>query len=130
MTAVLDASTAVDLLAGTVRRELSATAVTGVRLVAPAVIDLEVINALARMERTGQLTPAQFAAATSRWRQMPVRRLPVVNLLTDVCSLRGNLAIADAFYVALARFLRCRLITSDQRLAGAPDLGIALTLIA
>jgi predicted nucleic acid-binding protein len=35
----------------------------------------------------------------------------------------------DALYVVLARRLDAMLVTADARLARAPDLGVALTLV-
>jgi predicted nucleic acid-binding protein len=38
--------------------------------------------------------------------------------------MRPNLTIADALYVVVAQHLQAPLVTSDFRLAGAPNLGI------
>ncbi|MDR1118311.1 MAG: type II toxin-antitoxin system VapC family toxin [Bifidobacteriaceae bacterium] len=134
MTAVLDATVAVDVLAKTGRVPVAEAAIAEQRamaspLVAPSVIDLEVLNVLCRLERQGVLTAVELHAAVHRWRHFDVAREPVTALTSEVVSLRHNVSTADAFYVALARFLSCPLITSDRRLAAAPNLGVRLVLV-
>ena len=130
MAAVLDASVAVDLMLDRERSASAKRVIAGQELVAPAIIDLEVISALTRLERAGELTAAALDNTVRDWQRFPVERLPMAQLLPAVVSLRNNVSVADAFYVALARWLLCPLITSDTRLAAAPGLGIALTIIA
>jgi predicted nucleic acid-binding protein len=50
-------------------------------------------------------------------------------LLAAAWDLRHNLALRDALYVTLARRLGALLVTADARLAEAPALGIAVTLV-
>jgi predicted nucleic acid-binding protein len=50
-------------------------------------------------------------------------------MVLDAWALRDNVSSYDGFYVALARVLGCPLITSDRSLAGAPGLGVTVTLI-
>ena len=130
MSAILDASVAVDLLAGTQRRERAEAAIAGKNLVAPSIIDLEVMSALRRLEREGMLSASELTDATERWMRLRVKRQQVTGLIPRVAALRHNLQVADAFYVALAQLVGGPLITSDRRLATAPNLHIAVTLIA
>jgi len=44
-------------------------------------------------------------------------------------ELRPKLTAYDATYVALAEALDCRLLTADQRLAGAPGLNCSATVM-
>jgi predicted nucleic acid-binding protein len=128
---VLDASTAVDLITDQGRRSVMALrAVEDREVWAPALIDLEVMNALARMERAGDITPAIGTIVIAEWMRLPVQRYTDVLLVTAVWRLRASIRVADAFYVALAAQLGCPLITSDGRLARAPHPGVSVTLIS
>lgn len=112
---VVDAATVVDLIcdlppAGAFRDHLSgADAVS-----APAHLDAEVLSALGRLKRAGQLTRevdrvealATFAA----------RRWPLRPLLASAWTLTDRIAVRDALYVALAASLDATLVTTDGRL--------------
>jgi predicted nucleic acid-binding protein len=50
-------------------------------------------------------------------------------LLPDALALRHNLSAYDALYVAAARVLDCGLLTRDRRLAAAPGLDVAVTVV-
>jgi predicted nucleic acid-binding protein len=52
-----------------------------------------------------------------------------VPLLARMWELRDNLSAYDASYVALAEALRCRLVTADARIAGAPGVRCAVTVV-
>jgi predicted nucleic acid-binding protein len=58
-----------------------------------------------------------------------IERFPIAPLVLDAWALRHNVSSYDGFYVALARALGCPLITRDRALAGAPGLGITVTVI-
>jgi predicted nucleic acid-binding protein len=58
-----------------------------------------------------------------------VSRFALAPLLPAAWELRANVSLRDALYVALARRLDAMLVTADARLALAPDLGVALTLV-
>jgi len=127
---ILDASTAVDLVTDQGQRTLLARqAVTGHDLFAPSLIDLEVANAIARLERAGDVTSVQGSVALRQWSLLAVSRCPDVVLLDDVWRSRQSLRIADAFYVALAALLGYPLVTSDARLARAPHTGVSVVLV-
>ena len=120
--AVIDAATVVDLIcdlpaATMFRRHLSeADAVA-----APAHLDAEVLSALGRLKRAGQLTnDAQRVAALATF---GARRWPLPPLLPAAWALSDRIAVRDALYVALAASLNATLITSDGRLRrGAADM--------
>lgn len=116
--AVVDAATVVDLIcdfpaAEPYRGRLAAA--TGVA--APAHLDAEVLSALARLERAGQLTRAteRVEALTA----FGARRWPLRPLLSPAWALVDRIATRDALYVALAASLGATLITSDARLRRA-----------
>ncbi len=58
-----------------------------------------------------------------------IERFPLEPLLLDAWALRHNVSAHDAFYIALARALGCPLVTCDRRLAGAPGLGVTVTVV-
>ncbi len=98
-------------------------------LAAPAHLDAEVLNALRGLVRGGELEEAHAAAALRLLTEGSIERHSITPLLEGAWELRDNLTAYDALYVALARQLGCPLLTTDRRLAGAPGLGIAVTVI-
>jgi predicted nucleic acid-binding protein len=128
---VVDASAAIDLLVGTdrgrrVRDALAEDA--DLRLASVAHIDAEVLSGLARIHRAGDLSAGDVTALLEQLARMPMDRLTVTHrLLDDAWGLRDTVATRDALYVAAARRLGARLITTDGRLArAAADVVVAL----
>ena len=110
--AVLDASVVVDLLVRDAAR-LPAT----VELVSPAHIDAEVLSALARLSRAGVLGSAAVEDMLVGLSELPLQRVPLPALVVAAFGLRGNIAVHDSLYVALAHELDATLLTHDRRLA-------------
>lgn len=112
---VVDASVVVDLICDFAAAEGYREILTSADAVAaPAHLDAEVLSALGRLQRTGQLTRGPervHALATfgaSRW--------PLRPLLAPAWALIDRIATRDALYVALAASLNAILITTDGRL--------------
>lgn len=129
MRLVLDASAAVDALLPTPRRDAVLDHLAGAELVAPALVDTEVLSALARLERARTITGTEADDAVDAWLRLPLDRVPGDVLAQHVWSSRAALRIADAHYVALARLLGAPLLTSDARLARAPLDGVTLVVV-
>ncbi len=116
--AVVDAATVVDLIcdfpaAGSYRGALaSAEAVA-----APAHLDAEVLSALGRLKRAGQL--ARAAERVEALAAFGATRWPLPPLLSPAWALVDRIATRDALYVALAVSLDATLVTSDGRLRRA-----------
>ena len=56
---------------------------------------------------------------------MGIEQIDMLSSLPDVFALRHNVSAYDAFYVVLARALRCQLLTFETRLAAAaPDCAV------
>jgi predicted nucleic acid-binding protein len=127
--AVVDASVIVDLLVEHPRTEAVRAAVEGVDSVAPALLDAEVLHAITRYVRRGEMSEERAQQALSLLVDADIERFPMAPLVPHAWGLRHNVSSYDAFYVALARELRCPLITCDRALAGAPGLGITVTVI-
>ena len=97
---------------------------------APEIIDVEVLSALARMERAGSVTAKVATDATWMWTLTPLILHSGRDLVAEVWRTRGSLRISDAFYLALARGMGIPLVTCDGRLARAPHPGVTVTLIS
>jgi predicted nucleic acid-binding protein len=113
---VIDAGALLELLLRTMRAESVQAVVADRQLVAPAVIDAEVLSALRGLERVSGVTAARAALAIVDLRLAPVERHPLEPLLDRAWGLRNQLNAYDALYVALAIELDCPLVTTDDRI--------------
>lgn len=91
----------------------------GAVLVAPAHIDAEVLSALSRLCRAGQVSAPAVEDMLDGLAEMPVRRVQLPQLLQPAFALRDNVAQRDSLYVVLAQHLDAALLTLDTRLAAA-----------
>jgi len=123
---VVDASAAVLALlnAGPARQILGAQP-----LHVPHLIDSEVANSLRKGVASGDIRADHGWLALDSWRRLGMRRYPVPGLLQRIWELRDNLSAYDASYVALAEMLGCPLLTADRRLARAPGVRCAVTVV-
>ncbi len=94
----------------------------GERLVAPQVIDLEVVSAWRRLVAAGHLDERRAALALADLGALRLERVPHGPLLERCWELRDNLTVYDAAYVALAELMGVDLLTADARLAAAPGI--------
>jgi predicted nucleic acid-binding protein len=126
--AVCDATTLVAVLLDSGPDGRWATAaVTGVDLLAPALVGFEVANILRRHELAGLISPDQAALAHADLLDLAIEMWPYELLAARAWRLRRNLSIYDASYVALAELTDTTLVTLDRRIAGAPDMRCAIT---
>ncbi|WP_308283166.1 type II toxin-antitoxin system VapC family toxin [Pseudonocardia nigra] len=116
---VVDASVVVDLLAGTTYATAARARLTGTVMHAPAHMDAEVLSALGRLQRAGELATVDVEAGLATLAAVPVTRHPVVDLVAGAWSRRHDLRLTDALYVELATRLRVPVLTTDQRMARA-----------
>lgn len=105
-------------------------ALHGTIAAAPSHVDAEVISALSRLARLGDVDDELVRPALRLLARSPIRRLPLPPLLSDAWALRENVALRDGLYVAAARRLGATLLTADGRLARASGLGVTVTLVA
>jgi len=129
MPVVIDASALVDLVVQSERAPAVAQAVGSTDMVAPDVVNPEVLSILRRLERNGRLTAPQAVRAVDDLNDAPVRRFSTRPLLAEAWTLRANVTATDACYVALARILRCPLVTADRKLSRTPRLGVSLITV-
>jgi predicted nucleic acid-binding protein len=123
---VLDASAALTglLTNGQARRAMAAES-----LHAPHLIDSEILHGLRRRVLAGDLDADVARAVLEVWRQLAVVRYPVIGTVGRMWELRDNVSAYDAGYVALAEALDCSLLTADARLASAPGVQCAMTVV-
>ena len=123
---VADASAAVSALfnAGPARDLLARE-----RVHVPHLVDVEVTSALRRSVAAGRVTAEQGRVTLDTWRRLGVTRHAATGLLGRVWELRENVTAYDATYVALAEALDCAVVTTDGRLARAPGIRCAVTVV-
>ena len=101
----------------------------GEGLVAPEILDLEVLSVIRRQLLAGGLDTRRAALAITDLLDLPVRRIPHRWLIKRCWELRANLTTYDAAYVAVAELLGLVFITADARLAAAPGLRCDVELL-
>ncbi|HLQ39163.1 MAG TPA: type II toxin-antitoxin system VapC family toxin [Planctomycetota bacterium] len=90
------------------------------RLHAPHLLDVEVLQALRRFVRTGDVDQDRARQAIEDLMLFDILRHAHHDLLGRAFELRGNLSAYDAVYVALAEALDARFVTCDRPLGAAP----------
>jgi predicted nucleic acid-binding protein len=127
---VTDASVVVDLL-GRFKPEPIEAALfgEGSQLVAPELLDVEVLHTLRKLEAQRAIPPQRRATVVDDFRSLRIRRYRHAPLWDDIWKLRSNLTAYDGCYVSLARQLAATLVTRDERLARVPGLGIDVKLV-
>ncbi|MGH2443045.1 MAG: type II toxin-antitoxin system VapC family toxin [Chloroflexota bacterium] len=120
MVVVIDASALLEMLLRTEKGPEVLDAIHGSEMVAPDLINIEVLAATCRLARIGEITAERAWQVISDLRDAPVRRFPTARLIKRVWLMRQNVTAYDAAYAALAEVLDCILVTSDLRLARAP----------
>lgn len=85
----------------------------GEQLIAPELIDLEVLSTLRRAARGGRLDERRSSQALDDLAALPLRRVSHLPLVPRAWELRDNLTAYDAAYVALAEALDALLLTAD-----------------
>lgn len=117
--AVIDASVVVDFVIGGARAAFIGDRIDGLDLWAPAHIDAEILSAIGRMHRAGEVTARAAGERLREAMDIPVRREPLRDLVPGAWARRERVRLADALYVELASRLDVTLITTDARLARA-----------
>jgi predicted nucleic acid-binding protein len=86
-------------------------------LIAPTLVDIEVVHALRGRVRGGKLEARIAVQAIADLRRMPLERIEMTPLLGRAWELRENLTAYDAMFVAVAEAFDALLVTGDERLA-------------
>ena len=120
---VVDASVLAPALADDASADDTARArLRGHTLIAPEVIDLEVVSVLRRRLLAGNLDARRAELALADLLDLPVRRISHLRLLDRCWELRHNLTVYVAACVALAEAMKAVLVKGDARLSTAPGI--------
>ncbi len=126
---VVDASVVVDLLARFRPHPLEELLwAPGTVLVAPELIDIEVLNALRKLDQSGAIPSGRSAELPALMRGLRIRKYGHASLVDGIWALRKNVTAYDAAYIILARLLKATLVTRDKRLAKAPGLNVQVVV--
>jgi predicted nucleic acid-binding protein len=123
----MDASAAV---AGLLGHESARRTLAEVPVHVPYLIDSEVVSALRRQVAYGVISADVGRSALQVWGVLGLFRYGAVGLFDRIWELRDNLTAYDATYVALAEHLDAPLLTLDARIAGAPGVRCAVTVLS
>ncbi len=128
---VADASVVVELLRGGSARAAVAARLAGAPrpFHAPHLLDAEVAQVFRRLAAAGAVSAAGGLQAVQALGMLSLRRHAHGPLLRRCWTLRDNLTVYDALYVALAERLGATLLTRDARLARAPGIEAAVEIV-
>lgn len=117
---VVDAGVVFTLVAGAeaAARDV-ALRVGNEQMLAPQLVDLEVVSVLRRLVLHRDFPPSLATAGVRHLAALDITRVAHAPLLERCWELRDNLTPYDAAYVALAEMVEAPLLTTDRRLAGA-----------
>ncbi|HYT78738.1 MAG TPA: type II toxin-antitoxin system VapC family toxin [Actinomycetota bacterium] len=117
---VIDASAAAEVLFGTPLGERALETIGDEIVVAPELIDAEVLSFIRRKVLQGVVSPRRAGEAIGMMVAWPFTRLSHRPLLTAAFALRENLSAYDALYAAAAVAVSGEIVTADGPLARAP----------
>ena len=123
---VIDAAAAAEYLLRTPLGLKLADLLAGAFILAPALLDVEVLSVLRRAVLRQQLTEQRARLALADLLAWPIDRIAHTALLREAWQHRHNVSAYDAFYVAAARLYDASLLTADGPLTRAPALGIVV----
>ena len=87
---------------------------------APHLLDVEMVQGLRRLVRTGEVLPGRADEAIADLADLDLHRHSHVDLLARAWKLRDNISAYDAMYLALAEAIEATVVTCDSPLARAP----------
>lgn len=96
---------------------------------APHLVDVEVLQALRRLVRMGEVSPSRAEELIADLSDLDLHRHPHLDLLARAWKLRDNLSAYDAVYIALAEAMEAAIVTCDGPLAKATGNRVRIELI-
>ena len=101
-----------------------------VELHAPHLVDVEVVQGLRRLVRTGEVPSGRASEVIVDLIDLDLHRHGHIELVSRVWNLRENLSAYDATYVALAEAIDATILTCDRPLASAAGRRVQIEVIA
>ena len=123
---VIDASVAVEYLLRTPAGLQVTPLLNDAFLMAPELMDVEVISALRRAVAKKNIAETRAVAAIEDLSDWQIDRISHRALARLAWRYRHNASAYDAFYVATARLYDVPLLTADGPLSRAPGLDVVL----
>jgi predicted nucleic acid-binding protein len=131
---VIDASAAAEYLLRTPLGLKLADLRVGLFLIAPELIDVEVLSVMQRAvlhhnieeHRARNIEEHRARFALEDLRDWPIDLISHTALVREAWSHRHNVSTYDAFYVAAVRIYDAPLLTADGPLSRSPALGIVV----
>ena len=123
---VVDASVAVEYLLRTPLGLTVAGVIEDAGLVAPELMDAEVLSVLRRAVLNGHLEPPRARMALDDLADWPIERISHRGLARLAWQYYQNVSAYDAFYIAAARAHGLPVLTADGRLSRASGLGVVV----
>lgn len=116
---VVDASAIVDYLVDSSLAQRVAERIDGTEVNVPAHFDAEVLSALGRLHRGGDITAGEVEQRVALTAQAPFHRHLLAPLLAGAWALQHNVRLVDALYIELASQLGATIVTTDSGMASA-----------
>lgn len=85
----------------------------------PAHFDAEILSALGRLQRSGELSEGQVEERLALTAQAPFHRHLLAPLLQGAWALHDNVRLVDALYIELANQVEATIITTDAGMSAA-----------
>ena len=126
MRLVIDASIAVEYLLKTPLGSRAAPTIEAAALVAPQLLDAEVLAVVRREVLHRRLDEERAAEAVSDLHDWDVERISHPPLLHEAWALRHNATAYDALYLAAAKLYDATVLTADGPLSRMPPLGVVV----
>ena len=96
----------------------------------PHLVDVEVVQGLRRLVRTGEVSTGRAQEAIADLTDLDLHRHPHLDLMGRAWELRDNITTYDGMYVALAEALDAPIVTCDSPLAKAPGHRARIEVVA
>jgi predicted nucleic acid-binding protein len=117
MTAVVDASAIAAMVFGEVEGRTIAAHLEGETLIAPSLIDYELVNVALKRTRRHPSLALEIAVSVGAALQLPIRRVAVPGVEVLALAAETGLSAYDAAYLWLARSRDAELVTLDKKLS-------------
>ncbi len=116
---VIDASAMVDYLVDSPLAARVAERIANNEILVPAHFDAEVLSALGRLHRGGELSEAEVETRVALTAQAPFHRHLLAPLLEGAWERHHNVRLVHALYIELANQVDATIITTDSGMSAA-----------